>query len=81
MTPTHPDRYLGLKCHYINSSLAQTFGIGVIERLVGINRNPANAWVYNGTVIPDNIAVSMGEYHMLVNECQLPDLTAFRSER
>ncbi|KAI8262666.1 Cytochrome P450 monooxygenase [Colletotrichum sp. SAR11_239] len=68
---------------YLTAIVKETLrmGMGVIERLVRINCNPANPWVYNGTVIPANVAVSMDQYHMLMNERVFPDPTAFRPER
>ncbi|KAF0319193.1 cytochrome P450 [Colletotrichum asianum] len=68
---------------YLTAIVKETLrmGMGVIERLVRINRNPANPWVYKGTVIPANVAVSMDQYHMLMNENVFPDPAAFRPER
>ncbi|KAI8283967.1 Sphingolipid C9-methyltransferase 2 [Colletotrichum sp. SAR11_57] len=68
---------------YLTAIVKETLrmGMGVIERLVRINRNPANPWVYKGTVIPANVAFSMDQYHMLMNERVFPDSTAFRPER
>ncbi|KAF3801981.1 Cytochrome P450 monooxygenase sdnE [Colletotrichum gloeosporioides] len=68
---------------YLTAIVKETLrmGMGVIERLVRINRNPANPWIYKGTVIPANIAVSMDQYHMLMNETVFPDPTVFRPER
>ncbi|KAK2028120.1 cytochrome P450 [Colletotrichum zoysiae] len=63
----------------INESLRMS--MGVIERLVRINRNPSTPWVYQGTVIPANVAVSMDHYHMLMNERVFPDPTTFTPER
>lgn len=70
-----------MEIRHADSSVALRMGMGVIERLVRINRNPANPWVYNGTVIPANVAVSMDQYHMLMNERVFPEPTAFRPER
>lgn len=55
--------------------------MGVIERLVRANRNPTAPWIYNNTIIPPNIAVSMDQYHMLMNEDVFPDPTSFQPER
>ncbi|KAK1997960.1 putative cytochrome P450 [Colletotrichum falcatum] len=68
---------------YLTAVVKETLrmGMGVIERLVRINRNPNTPWVYKGTVIPANVAVSMDQYHMLMNESVFPDPTVFRPER
>lgn len=55
--------------------------MGVIERLVRINRNPSQPWIYNNTQIPVNVPVSMDQYHMLMNERVFPDPSTFRPER
>ncbi|ROW15478.1 hypothetical protein VPNG_02255 [Cytospora leucostoma] len=69
---------------YLTAVVKETLrmGMGVIERLVRINRNPASPWIYDDSVvIPANVAVSMDQYHMLMNERAFPDPTTFRPER
>ncbi|KAM7207241.1 cytochrome P450 monooxygenase sdnE [Naviculisporaceae sp. PSN 640] len=68
---------------YLTAVIRETLrmSMGVIERLVRINRDPSSPWVYNGITIPPNVAVSMDQYHMLMNENLFPEPGTFRPER